>query len=102
MNASNLIAILNATALVTMMLSMGLRVGVKELLASARPARRLVLGLVANYALVPAVTVGLLHALPGRPDGLGGVPHPRRPAPGPRSGRRSPPSPGGMCPGPSG
>jgi BASS family bile acid:Na+ symporter len=61
MNASNPIAILNATALVTMMLSMGLRVGGKELLASARPARRLVLGLIANYALVPAVALGLLN-----------------------------------------
>jgi BASS family bile acid:Na+ symporter len=61
MNASSLIAILNATALVTMMLAMGLRVGGKALLASARPAHRLILGLIANYALVPAVTLGLLR-----------------------------------------
>jgi BASS family bile acid:Na+ symporter len=60
MNASELIAVLNATALVTMMLAMGLRVGGRELLASARPARRLILGLVANYVLVPAITLGLL------------------------------------------
>jgi BASS family bile acid:Na+ symporter len=60
MNASKLIAVLNTTALVTMMLAMGLRVGGRELLASARPARRLILGLVANYALVPAITLGLL------------------------------------------
>ena len=38
MNAPDLLAILNATALVTMMLSMGLRVGGEELLASAGPA----------------------------------------------------------------
>jgi BASS family bile acid:Na+ symporter len=61
MNASNPISLLNATALVTMMFSMGLRVGGEELLASARPVRRLVLGLIANYALVPAVTLGLVH-----------------------------------------
>ena len=67
MNASNLIAVLNGTALVTMMLSMGLRVGCGELLASARPARRLVLGLIANYALVPAVTLGLLLAFHADP-----------------------------------
>ena len=66
-NASNLIVVLNATALVTMMLSMGLRVGSDELLASARPAHRLILGLVANYALVPAVTLGLLRAFHADP-----------------------------------
>ena len=67
MNAPDLLAMLNATALVTMMLSMGLRVGGEELLASARPARRLVLGLIANYVLVPAVTVGLLHVFRADP-----------------------------------
>jgi BASS family bile acid:Na+ symporter len=61
MNATNLVTILNATALVTMMLAMGLRVGGQELLASARPARRLILGLIVNFALVPAITLGLLH-----------------------------------------
>jgi BASS family bile acid:Na+ symporter len=61
MNTTKLIAILNAAALVMMMLSMGLRVGGRALLASFRPARRVVLGLIANYALVPAVTLALLH-----------------------------------------
>jgi BASS family bile acid:Na+ symporter len=60
MSTPDPIATLNATALVTMMLAMGLRVGGQDLLASARPARRLALGLIANYALVPAVTLGLL------------------------------------------
>ena len=103
MNAPNLIALLNATALVTMMLVDG-AAGATAGRSWPRPGRRVgsSSGLLANYALVPAVTLGLLNALPGRPDGLGGVPHPRRHAPGPRSGRRSPPSPGGMCPGRSG
>lgn len=67
MNASNLIATLNATALVTMMLAMGLRVGGEELLASARPARRLIPGLIANFALVPMVALGLLRVFRADP-----------------------------------
>jgi bile acid:Na+ symporter, BASS family len=66
-DASKAIAILNASSLVTMMLSMGLRVTGGELLASARPARRLVLGLVANFVLLPAVTVGLLYVFHAGP-----------------------------------
>ena len=67
MNAPSFIPMLNATALVTMMLSMGLRVGLDELRASARPARRLVAGLIANYVLVPAVTIVLLYAFRANP-----------------------------------
>jgi BASS family bile acid:Na+ symporter len=55
-----LIALLNVTALVTIMLSMGLQVTIPAVLASARPARRLLLGLLANYVVVPVVTLGLL------------------------------------------
>jgi BASS family bile acid:Na+ symporter len=65
-DVARLTAVLNMTALATIMLSMGLRVGFAEVMASARPARRLVLGLLANYVLVPAVTLGLLAAF--RPD----------------------------------
>lgn len=60
MSAPRLIVVVNLTALVAMMFSMGLRVRLVDLLVSVRPARRLVLGLLANYLLVPAVTVGLL------------------------------------------
>ena len=42
------------------MLSMGLRVKHKDVLASARPFRVIALSLVANFVLVPVVTVGLL------------------------------------------
>jgi BASS family bile acid:Na+ symporter len=55
-----MIALLNIAALFTMMLSMGMRVRLDELLASARRMRLLALGVLANYILVPAVTVGLL------------------------------------------
>ena len=85
-----------------MMLSMGLHVDGGELLASARQARRVVHGLLANFVLVPVVTVGLLHVFHADADGLGGVPHPRRRVPARRSDRRSPPSPRAMSPGPSG
>ncbi|WP_406696177.1 bile acid:sodium symporter [Singulisphaera sp. Ch08] len=61
MNTQSLISLLNVTALVTMMLSMGLQVSFEDLLASARPTRLLVMGLLANYVFVPAVTVGLLN-----------------------------------------
>ena len=67
MDTPSLITLLNVTALVTIMLSMGLQVKFEDVLASARPARRLVLGLLANYVLVPAVTLGLLYVFQANP-----------------------------------
>jgi BASS family bile acid:Na+ symporter len=58
---------LNLTALVAIMLSMGLQVNIQAVLASARPARRVALGLLANYLLVPAVTLGLLYVFQANP-----------------------------------
>ena len=60
MKTSTIITLLNVTALVAMMLSMGMKETPRSLLASTRRWRLLVLGLIANYVLVPAVTVGLL------------------------------------------
>jgi BASS family bile acid:Na+ symporter len=60
MKTSTIITLLNVTALVAIMLSMGMKVTPEALLVSARRGRLLVLGLIANYVLVPAVTVGLL------------------------------------------
>src|SRR5262245_48242214 len=51
---------LNVTALTTIMLSMGLQVTLRAVVDSARPAGVVSFGLVANYVLVPAVTVALL------------------------------------------
>lgn len=67
MDTPSLITLLNVTALVTIMLSMGLQVEFEDVLASARPARLLVLGLLANYVLVPAVTLGLLYVFQANP-----------------------------------
>jgi BASS family bile acid:Na+ symporter len=62
-----LIALLNVTALVTIMLSMALRVSVRDVLDSARRLRLLVMGLLANYVMVPIVTLGLLHLFRANP-----------------------------------
>jgi BASS family bile acid:Na+ symporter len=55
-----LITLVNVTALVAIMLSMGLQVKWQAVRASTRPVLLVVLGLLANYVLVPAVTLGLL------------------------------------------
>lgn len=67
MDTSKLISLLNVTALVAIMLSMGLRVRFADLLASARLARLLALSLLANYVLVPLATVALLYLFQADP-----------------------------------
>src|SRR6516165_5146772 len=42
------------------MVAMGLQVSIREVTSSIRPLHRIALGLIANYTLVPAITVGLL------------------------------------------
>ena len=60
MDTPTFITLLNVIALVAIMLSMGMRVTLESLLASARRTRLLLLGLLASYVLVPTATVGLL------------------------------------------
>jgi BASS family bile acid:Na+ symporter len=60
-DASSWIALLNLTALITIMLSMGLQVKWQAVTASTRPVLLVVLGLFANYVLVPVVTLALLY-----------------------------------------
>jgi bile acid:Na+ symporter, BASS family len=60
MQASTVMTVLNVSALVAIMLSMGMKVRFEALLASARQTRLALLVLVANFAIVPAITVGLL------------------------------------------
>jgi len=67
MDIATLVKPLNIAALVVIMLSMGLNVKFEEVLASTRQPRPVLLGLIANFALVPAVTLALLllfHADP--------------------------------------
>jgi BASS family bile acid:Na+ symporter len=63
MRTSTIITLLNVSALCAIMLSMGMKVTLDSLLATARRTRLLVLGLLASYVLVPTVTVGLLCLL---------------------------------------
>jgi bile acid:Na+ symporter, BASS family len=60
LDTSTFVTLLNVTALVAIMLSMGMQVKFQAVTASVRPVHRVALGLLANYVLVPAVTVGLL------------------------------------------
>ena len=62
-----MITFINLTALVTIMLSMGMQVKFEAVVASANPLRRVALGLLANFVLVPAVTVGLLYLFQAEP-----------------------------------
>ncbi len=62
-----MITLLNVIALVTMMLSMGMQVRFEAVLDSARRTPLLILGLIANYILVPAVTLGLLFLFQANP-----------------------------------
>jgi bile acid:Na+ symporter, BASS family len=60
-NVDVLVKLLTVTALIAMMLSMGLKVRVEEVVASLRKRRLVATGILANYVLVPAVTIALLY-----------------------------------------
>jgi bile acid:Na+ symporter, BASS family len=61
------IKLLNVVALMAIMLAMGLQVKFDAVMASTRPVRRVLLGLVANYVLVPIVTLLLLQVFQANP-----------------------------------
>lgn len=67
MNLANLVQLLTLAGLIAIMLSMGLKVKFEEVVASTRELRLIVLGLLANYVLVPAVTIGLLYMFEANP-----------------------------------
>jgi bile acid:Na+ symporter, BASS family len=67
MDTAALIKLLNVTALIAIMLAMGMQVKFQAVMGSTRPLRRLALCLFANYVLVPAVTVGLLYLFQANP-----------------------------------
>jgi BASS family bile acid:Na+ symporter len=58
---ASVVNFLTLVGLIAIMLSMGLKVTFAEVTASARQPQRVVLGLAANFVLVPAVTIGLLY-----------------------------------------
>src|SRR5262245_38397621 len=63
MDNAALIKLLNVIALVVMMLSIGIKVSFRQVLTSARDIRVVGASILANFVLVPLVTVGLLYAL---------------------------------------
>lgn len=67
MNLATLIKLLTLAGLIAIMLSMGLKVTFAEVLAATRRRRLVVLGLVVNFVLVPAVTLGLLYLVEASP-----------------------------------
>ncbi len=60
MSADAIINLLNVTALMSIMLAMGLKVSMEELFEAAKEKRTIFLALFANYALVPLITFLLL------------------------------------------
>jgi BASS family bile acid:Na+ symporter len=67
MNAASLVRLLTLASLIAVMLSMGLRVRLEEIVASLRQPLLILFALVANFVLVPAVTVALLYAFNPHP-----------------------------------
>ena len=67
MNATILVNILTLAGLIVMMLSMGLKVTFEEVSASVRNLRQVVTGFMANFVLVPAVTVALVYLFDANP-----------------------------------
>jgi BASS family bile acid:Na+ symporter len=64
---TELVRLLTLPALIAMMLSMGFKSSPGEVLASVRDLRGAAAGLVANFVLVPAATIGLLYAFDAVP-----------------------------------
>jgi bile acid:Na+ symporter, BASS family len=67
MESASLIKLLNVVALAAIMLAIGLSVRFEQVAASLRRTRLVVLGVVANFVLVPLVTVALLHCFQAQP-----------------------------------
>ena len=61
MDSDRIVSLLTSASLIVIMVSMGLKVSLAEVWASLQQWRILVLGLIANFVLVPAATLGLLR-----------------------------------------
>jgi BASS family bile acid:Na+ symporter len=67
MDTTVLIKVLNVVALVAIMLSIGMKVSSAQVMASARDVRLVASSIVANFVLVPLVTIVLLYGLRAPP-----------------------------------
>jgi BASS family bile acid:Na+ symporter len=61
MDSDRIVSLLTSASLIAIMVSMGLKVSLTEVWSSLRQWRVLVLGLIANFVLVPAATLSLLR-----------------------------------------
>jgi bile acid:Na+ symporter, BASS family len=61
MDSDRIVSLLTSASLIAIMVSMGLTVSLAEVWTSLRQWRIVVLGLIANFVLVPAATLGLLR-----------------------------------------
>src|SRR5262249_23173900 len=67
MDLASLVKLLTIAGLVAIMLSVGMQVKVEEVAAATRRPRLVALGLVANFLLVPAVTMGVRYVFDADP-----------------------------------
>src|SRR5262245_43994325 len=67
MDSAKIINYLTSASLVVIMLLMGLKVSLAELASSIRQWRLIALGIIANFVLVPAATLGLLALFGAEP-----------------------------------
>ncbi len=67
MDSASLIKLLNVVALAAIMLAIGLSVRFEQVAASLRRTRLVLMGVVANFVLVPLVTVALLYCFQAQP-----------------------------------
>ena len=67
MNPDSLVKLLTIAGLVSIMLSVGMQVKIDEVAAAIRKPRLVVFGIVANFLLVPAATIGLLYMFDANP-----------------------------------
>ncbi len=67
MNSAGLVNPLTIAGLIAIMLSVGMEVKIEEVVTAIRKPRLVALGLVANFVLVPAATLGLLYVFKADP-----------------------------------
>jgi BASS family bile acid:Na+ symporter len=67
MDTAILIKLLNVTALMAIMLSIGMQVQYEQVMASVRHTRLVASGIVVNFVLVPLITIGLLYCFQAPP-----------------------------------
>ena len=63
MTAAELVTPVSLALLVAMAIAAGLKVKVKDVIGAFRRTRQMILGLVLNFVVIPAVAIGLIQVL---------------------------------------